>query len=70
MPVDTNAAYVIVEPYPPWEFLSDLAREAVGKLQHDCPGQIEEVWRDDSEQATVYRVRQVKSVKGTPLSLG
>ncbi len=65
----SNAAYVMVEPYPPGEFLSDLAREAVGKLQLDSPGQLEEVWHDDSEEATIYRVREVKSVKGTSLSL-
>jgi hypothetical protein len=46
-----------------------LAREAVGKLQRDSPGQLEEVWHDDLEGATIYRVRDVKSAKGTPLSL-
>jgi hypothetical protein len=65
----SNAAYLMVEPYPPGEWLSDLAREAVDKLQQDSPGQLEEVWHGDSEEATIYRVREVKSVKGTSLSL-
>jgi hypothetical protein len=49
--------------------LTDLARAAVEKLQRDSPGQLEEVWHDDSEEATIYRVKEVKSMKGTPLSL-
>jgi len=65
----SNAAYVMLESIPRNEILADLAREAVGKLQQESPGQLEEVWRDDSEEATIYRVREVKSVKGTPLSL-
>jgi hypothetical protein len=65
----SNAAYVMVEPYPPGEWLSDLALEAINKLQQDSPGQLEEVWHDYSEEATIYRVREVKSVKGTSLSL-
>jgi len=65
----SNAAYVMVEPYPPGEWVSNLAHEAVGKLQQDSPGQLEEVWHDDSEKATIFRVREVKSAKGTPLSL-
>jgi hypothetical protein len=65
----SNAAYLMVEPYPPGGWLSDLAREAIDKLQQDSPGQLAEVWHDDSEKATIYRVREVKSAKGTPLSL-
>jgi 4-amino-4-deoxy-L-arabinose transferase-like glycosyltransferase len=64
----SNAAYVMVEPMRN-KIQTDLAREAVGKLQQDSPGQLEEVWHDDSEGTTIYRVREVKSVKGTPLSL-
>jgi hypothetical protein len=65
----SNAAYVMLESVPGNEILADLAREVVGKLQQDSPGQLDEVWHDDSEEATIYRVREVKSVKGTPLSL-
>jgi hypothetical protein len=59
----------MVELVPDLKFVIDLAREAVGKLQQESPGQLEEVWHDDSEEATIYRVREVKSLKGTPLSL-
>ena len=65
----SNATYVMVEPIPRAGSVIDLAREAVGKLQRESPGQLEEVWHDDLEEATIYRVREVKSVKGTPLSL-
>jgi len=65
----SNAAYVMLELVPGNEFMADPAREAVGKLQQDSPGQLEEVWHDDAEKATIYRVREVKSAKGTPLSL-
>jgi len=65
----SNAAYVMVESVPSNKDLADRAREAVGKLQQDSPGQLEEVWHDDSEEATIYRVGEVKSLKGTPLSL-
>ena len=65
----SNATYVMVEPIPLAGSVIDLARESVGKLQRESPGQLEEVWHDDSEEATIYRVREVKSVKGTPLSL-
>ena len=65
----SNAAYVMVEPYPPGEWLSNLAHEAVGKLQQDSPGYFEEDWHDDSEKATIFLVREAKSAKGTPLSL-
>ena len=65
----SNAKYLMVEPIPHAGFVVELAREAVGKLQQESPGQLEEVWHDDSEETTIYRVREVKSVKGTPLSL-
>ena len=65
----SNATYVMVEPVPHVGFVIELAREVVGKLQQKSPGQLEEVWHDDLEEATIYRVKEVKSVKGTPLSL-
>jgi hypothetical protein len=65
----SNATYVMVEPIPRAGFIIELAREAVRKLQQESPGQLEEVWHDGSEEATIYRVREVKSAKGTPLSL-
>ena len=65
----SNAAYLMLESIPRNEILADLAREAVGKLQQDSPGQLEEVWHDESEEATIYRVKEVRSAKGTPLSL-
>jgi hypothetical protein len=65
----SNAEYVMVDSIPYNGIMTNLAREAVEKMQEDSPGQLEEVWRDDSEEATIYRVREVKSVKGTPLSL-
>jgi hypothetical protein len=49
--------------------LADLVREAMEKMKHDSPGQLEVAWHDDSEKTTIYRVREVKSAKGTPLSL-
>jgi hypothetical protein len=65
----SNAEYVMVEAVPRLKILAVLTREDVGKLRKDSPGQLEEVWHDDSEEATIYRVREVKRVKGTPLSL-
>jgi len=65
----SNATYVMVEPIPHAGFVIELAREVVGKLQQESPGQLEEVWHDDSEEATIYRVKEVRSAKGTPLSL-
>jgi 4-amino-4-deoxy-L-arabinose transferase-like glycosyltransferase len=65
----SNATYVMVEPVPHVGFVIELAREVVGELQQKSPGQLEEVWHDDLEEATIYRVKEVKSVKGTPLSL-
>jgi 4-amino-4-deoxy-L-arabinose transferase-like glycosyltransferase len=65
----SNAIYVMVDPVPRAGFVIELAREVVGKIQQESPGQLEEVWHDDSEEATIYRVREVKSAKGTPLSL-
>jgi hypothetical protein len=65
----SNAAYVMLEPVTSSEHLADDARELVEQMQRHSPGQLEEVWRDDSEGATIYRVREVKSVEGTPLSL-
>jgi hypothetical protein len=65
----SNAEYVMVDSIPYNGIMTDLAREAVEKMQQDSPGQLEEVWHDESEKATIYRVREVKTVKGTPLSL-
>jgi hypothetical protein len=65
----SNAAYVMLESVPRMRTVVDFAREDIGKLQHDSPGQLEEVWHDDAEEATIYRVREVSSVKGPPLSL-
>jgi hypothetical protein len=65
----SNAAYVMVEPYPRGRFMIDHLREAVGKLQEEIPGLLEEVWHDESEDVTIYRVREVRSAKGTSLSL-
>jgi hypothetical protein len=65
----SNAEYVMVDSIPYNGIMTDLAREAVTNLQQKSPGQLEEVWRDDSEKTTIYRVREVKTVKGTPLSL-
>jgi hypothetical protein len=65
----SNATYVMVEPIPRAGSVIDRARKALGKLQRESPGQLEKVWHDDSEEATIYRVREVRSVKGTPLSL-
>ena len=65
----SNAKYILVEPIPRAGFVIELARDAVVKIQQESPGQLEEVWHDDSEDATIYRVREVKSAKGTPLSL-
>jgi hypothetical protein len=59
----------MVDSIPYNGIMTDLAREAVEKMQQDSPGQLEEVWHDESEKATIYRVREVKTVKGTPLSL-
>jgi hypothetical protein len=65
----SNAAYVMLESASRNKNAADLAREGVGKLQQESPGQLEQVWHDDFEGATIYRVREVKSAKGTPLSL-
>ncbi len=65
----SNATYVMVEAVPRMRIVIDLVHEAVKKLQKDSPGQLEEVWHDNFEEATIYRVREVKSAKGTPLSL-
>jgi len=65
----SNAMYVMVEPNPRARSEINLAREAIGMLQRESPGQLEKVWHDDSEDATIYRVREVRSAKGTPLSL-
>jgi hypothetical protein len=65
----SNAAYVMLESVPRNEMAVNLAREAFSKLQQESPGQLEQVWHDDLEGATIYRVREVKSAKGTPLSL-
>ena len=65
----SNAAYVMVEPVPRVKYVIDLAYEALKQLQKDSPGQLEEVWRNESEEATIFKVREVKSAKGTPLSL-
>jgi len=65
----SNAEYVMVEPVPRVKYVIDLAYEALKQLQKDSPGQLEEVWRNESEEATIYKVREVKSAKGTPLSL-
>jgi len=65
----SKAEYVMVDSIPYNGAMTDLAREAVDKLQRDSPGQLEEVWHDDTEKATIYRVMEVKSSKGTPLSL-
>ena len=64
----SNAAYVMVEPMRN-NIQAALAREALENLQRDSPGQLEEVWYNESEEATIYRVRDVMSAKGTPLSL-
>jgi hypothetical protein len=61
----SNAAYVMLEPVTSNEHLADDARELVEKMRRNSPGQLEEVWRDDSEGATIYKVREVKSAKGT-----
>jgi len=65
----SNAEYVMVEPVPRVKYVIDLAYEALKQLQKDSPGQLEEVWRNESEEATIFKVREVKSAKGTPLSL-
>lgn len=64
-----NATYLMLESVPRMREIADSAREAVRKLQRDSPGQLEEVWNDESEKATIFRVREVKSAKGTPLGL-
>jgi hypothetical protein len=65
----SNAAYVMLESVPHMKTGVDIAREELRKIQLGSPGQLEEVWHDDSEEATIYRVREVKSAQGTPLSL-
>jgi hypothetical protein len=65
----SNSTYVMLESIPQMKTAVDIARDDLRKLQRDSPGQLEEVWHDDSEEATIYRVREVKSAKGTPLSL-
>jgi hypothetical protein len=65
----SNAAYVMVESYPRRILTDALLRDAVGMLQKNSPGQLEVVWRDDLDEATIYQVREVTNLKGTPLSL-
>jgi len=65
----SNAAYIMVESVPSNEIPADLPCEAVGKLQLESLGQLEEVWHYNAEGATIYRVRQVRGEKANPLSL-
>jgi hypothetical protein len=65
----SKASYMMVESNPKFPVMIEHARRAVKMMQQESPGQLEEVWRDESEEATIYRVREVKSVKGTALSL-
>jgi hypothetical protein len=65
----SKASYMMVESNPKFPVMIDHARRAVKMMQQESPGRLEEVWRDESEEATIYRVREVESVKGTPLSL-
>jgi hypothetical protein len=65
----SKASYMMVESNPKFPVMLEHARRAVNMMKQDSPGQLEEVWRDASEEATIYKVREVKSAKGTPLSL-
>lgn len=56
-----NAAYVMVEPFPGAKPLAELTREATRRLRQDNPGRLEEVWRDEAEDAVIYRVRKGES---------
>jgi hypothetical protein len=60
---------MMVESNPKFPVMLEHARRAVNMMKQESPGQLEEVWRDASEEATIYKVREVKSAKGTPLSL-
>jgi hypothetical protein len=59
----------MVESNPKFPVMIEHARRAVKMMQQESPGQLEEVWHDESEESTIYRVRELKSAKGTPLSL-
>jgi hypothetical protein len=65
----SKASYMMVESNPKFPVMLEHARKAVNMLQQESPGQLEEVWRDESEEATIYRVREVKIVKDTPMIL-
>jgi hypothetical protein len=65
----SKASYMMVESNPKFPVMLEHARSALKMMQKESPGQLEEVWRDASEEATIYRVREVKRLKGTPLSL-
>ena len=64
----SKASYMMVESNPKFPVMIEHARKAVKMMQQDSPGQLEEVWRDESEEATIYRVREAKSGESTPLS--
>ena len=64
----SRASYMMVESNPKFPVMIEHARRAVKMMQQDSPGQLEEVWRDESEEATIYRVREAKSGESTPLS--
>jgi len=65
----SRASYMMVESNPKFPVMIEHARKAVKMMQQDSPGQLEEVWRDESEEATIYRVREAKTGESTPLSL-
>jgi hypothetical protein len=65
----SKASYIMVESNPKFPVMLEHVRKAVNMLQQESPGQLEEVWRDESEEATIYRVREVKIVKETPMIL-
>jgi hypothetical protein len=65
----SKASYIMVESNPKFPVMIEHARRAVKMMQQESPGQLEEVWHDESEESTIYRVRELKSAKGTPLSL-
>jgi len=53
----SKASVLMIEPFPGAQPLEELYRDAVKELSEKHPGLLKEVWRDDAESSTIYRVK-------------
>ena len=53
---ESDARYLMLEPFPGAKPLEDLAFDAVEQLRKDYPGLLTEVWDDSDVRAKIYRI--------------